>query len=317
VLFIDALAWLWAFSVLVFVAFAVMSTALRLAFFVVLAIAIWAAWGLYGAPFVARVWADPGDSSTTLARLGQAGDLFGGINALFAALAFAGVAIAAYTQWRSSHKQAFESAFFNALSLHHTIVGGLHVDTAWIVAPVWRQKLSAQSNAPLPATKEAGGREVFAAILQRLADLSANAPETASLYADLQRNHNYVLGHYFRHMYQILRLVDVQPNHVVHVAEKLRFGSLLRAQLSASELALLLLNCQEGLVDEGQFRNLLVKYRMLEHLPLRRVGSEYRARESDLPLADEGMISSFLQVKHLPPSTRPIRGAFGTNPELQ
>jgi hypothetical protein len=140
--------------------------------FVVLAVAVWAAWGLYGAPFVALVWADPGDNTTTLARLRQAGDLLGGINALFAALAFAGVAIAAYTQWRSSHKQAFESAFFNALSLHHTIVGGLHVHTGWIVAPTWRQELSALSSAPLPITKDADGREVFAAILQRLADLS-------------------------------------------------------------------------------------------------------------------------------------------------
>ncbi|MEJ5991959.1 putative phage abortive infection protein [Ramlibacter sp. PS3R-8] len=292
-----------------------MSTKLKFAGFVASIVAAWAAWGLYGASFVARRFA--GEKPVTLTELGQAGDLFGGINALFAALAFAGVAIAAYTQWSSSHKQAFESAFFNALSLHHTIVGGLHINTGIIEAPKWRKELSARSSAPLPASNSVEGRDVFAAIVDRLASFSGSPGDTTFLYRQLQQNHNYVLGHYFRNLYQILRLIDVQRGHVVNEAEKRRFGSLLRAQLSASELTLLLLNCQENMVDEGQFRNLLVRYRMLEHLPLKRDQTTYVAVEEDLPLADEATIRTFLDYTSPQPTAKIVRGAFGTNPALQ
>lgn len=58
-------------------------------------VAVWVWWGLWGVRMVSAQW---GAGQPTLGELGQTGDLFGGINALFAALAFTGVALAAIAQ---------------------------------------------------------------------------------------------------------------------------------------------------------------------------------------------------------------------------
>lgn len=41
-----------------------------------------------------------------------------------------------------------------------------------------------------------------------------------------------------------------------------------RSRLSSDELELLFINCLDGVCDDGKFKELLIKYRMLEHLPV-------------------------------------------------
>ena len=112
---------------------------------------LWYCWATVGAPWMARklsaeLHADAmaraaevaasAPAPTTLQDLGQTGDIFGGVNALFAALAFIGVGVAAYYQresWRLQHaswqmlvdaeeraerdhvRQSFEPLFFELL----------------------------------------------------------------------------------------------------------------------------------------------------------------------------------------------------------
>ncbi|WP_149356393.1 hypothetical protein [Comamonas testosteroni] len=64
-----------------------------------LVVALWILWYVWGADFLGRmVCANQLDTDdcTKLTRLGQVGDLFGGVNALFAALAFAAVAYSSH-----------------------------------------------------------------------------------------------------------------------------------------------------------------------------------------------------------------------------
>lgn len=96
---------------------------------------LWCWWLVVGARLAHRVAAgappDTSASAPTLEQLGQMGDLFGGLNVLFAAFAFVGVAWAAGLQRRALldaraayeverraiARQQFEGTFFHLLTL--------------------------------------------------------------------------------------------------------------------------------------------------------------------------------------------------------
>lgn len=309
---------------------------------------VWLAWGLFGAealhsfrlrassaveathgqgPPAAGAAAASGQMSSAspenddIAKLGQFGDSFGGINALFAALAFAGVAIAAYLQGRSTaltFKQSVENTFFSALDLHHRISDGLFFEPATVKyeteTTIEEQvRLAGQSDRE---EKEASGRAVFYAVIRKIARHTARHSDVVVRYAEIQNKHNHVLGHYFRNMYQILKLIDSEE--ALTAVEKRKYASILRAQLSSDELALLAINCQRSMVDEGQFRNLVVTYEMLEHLPLTHKDGNYVYQARDhvsMHVGDRLAMAEFLTRTQV--ASKPLtsgRGAFGRNP---
>ena len=138
-----------------------------------------------------------------------------------------------------------------------------------------------------------------------------------SNYDALQTKHNYVLGHYFRNLYQILKFLD--SDEALNAAGRQKYASVLRAQLSSDELALLMVNCADGVVDDGEFRNLIVRCRLLEHIPLEKVGSEYlyTGQKGHVVLADEASIQQYLTESAIRRSPRTYQGAFGTNPNFE
>ena len=152
-----------------------------------------------------------------------------------------------------AQQQAFESTFFNLLSLHTENVKNLRFDD------------DDRTGQHVPE-----GRAVFAGILAYLGRDSKYADNRLTCYRLLQKNKNDILGHYFRHLYQILNHIEnfkaSMASGEKYIFQK-RYASILRAQLSSHELVLLLLNCTKGTVGEGRFRDLVVKYEFLEHLP--------------------------------------------------
>lgn len=174
-------------------------------------------WVQYGAAAVAAVWAETqaeeqilapsktvaATACTALERMGQAGDMFRGFNALFSAFAFSGVAVAAYFHWKMNRQvrvQAFESTFFSAVELLHKIAEGISYD------PYLHAQLPLK--APRATKSPIIGREAFQEILNGLANCNPLSPsDTQGLYKSLQSDHNYMLGHYFRHLYQTLMAV--------------------------------------------------------------------------------------------------------------
>lgn len=63
---------------------------------VISVVLLWLAWSIYLAPLGVKYFCTASEDCQSLEKLGQLGDLFGGINALFAALAFAAVAVSTY-----------------------------------------------------------------------------------------------------------------------------------------------------------------------------------------------------------------------------
>ena len=294
------------------------------------AMTVWILWALYGVELLAdakwpQVLGSGIEAEGRTARLGQVGDLFGGVNALFAALAFAGVGIAAYQQWKTTRlgfKQSIESTFFSALELHHKIADGLSFERDRIFPSNYDIAAGIHHWVGKPQPERAPparGRQVFVEVIKSISG-SGNESSCEALigkYRVLQNEHNYVLGHYFRNLYQILKLVD--GDEALDTVGKQKYLSILRAQLSSDELALLLVNCVDKMVDDGEFRTLVVRYRMLEHIPLERQGSNYlyTGQSENVVLADEESIKQFLVEAEALKAHRVISGAFGTNPAFR
>ena len=93
------------------------------------------------------------------------------------------------------------------------------------------------------------------------------------LYRDFYNEWQHELGIYFRTLYHIFKLVHTST---LSSAERARYASIARAQLSAYELGLIFYN---GLWDEGRegFKPLIQRYGILKHLK-----KETVLREADL-----------------------------------
>jgi hypothetical protein len=321
---------LWAIPIALSIMLALVPSiwpAIRVFSLVSAVVLMWVAWALHGAQWLAARLVEQ-NGAETLSRLGVTGDLFGGINALFAAFAFGGVAIAAYLQFKTNRQariQSFEGAFFSAVELLHRIAEGLTFDESLLNDREFDLELArlrkyagivGVSGSGLEPVLVFKGREVFSAVVAKIAQRASTPEKVIEEYRVLQVHHNYVLGHYFRHLYQVLKLIDRQPSEVLEASDKDGYASLLRAQLSTSELALLLLNCTNGMVDQGQFRNLLVKYRMLEHLPYFCEAGYFKTRQSGLVLGDLRTMQCFLTIEQIVSVQQVSRGAFGSNPEV-
>lgn len=207
-------------------------------------------------------------------KLGEFGDFLGGVlNPILTFLMFVGLIItiviqktelslartefkrtanALQEQSESSKKQVIENTFFNLLNIHNETLNSLRFDSENL-----RCALNIKEDKAL-------GRAVFSSILTWMHDES-DTQKTHENYTSFQDTENHVVGHYFRGLYQILKFIDEcgLPDN-----DKNRYSRLLRAQLSTDELAVLYFNCISPNVDSGQFRELLIKYRMLEHIKL-------------------------------------------------
>jgi hypothetical protein len=222
-----------------------------------LVIGLWALWWTWGVQFIADRVADP-------QKLGQIGDLFGGVNALFAAFAFAGVAIAAYYQHLSwqllsaaaddskarAVRESFEPLFFQLLQLHRAIAvdlqlrfhgGHRSVDLDYAAGKL-RDDL-AQRWGGIIGAKEPARRELICAFY-----------EVTYLLNEAQ------LGPYFRSLYHVFALVD---RSALDGKSKAQYASIARSTLGVDALLLLAINC---LTERG--RGLLpyvIGYGLLKH----------------------------------------------------
>jgi Putative phage abortive infection protein len=97
-----------------------------------------------------------------------------------------------------------------------------------------------------------------------------NQPETKNRVRDKRQfaytpfeGHQSRLGHYYRHLYQMVRYVDEQ----VIVIDKYEYVKTIRAQLSTHEQALLLVNSLTPIGKNWWEKKLLDQYRMVQNIP--------------------------------------------------
>ncbi len=77
------------------------------------------------------------------------------------------------------------------------------------------------------------------------------------------QGHQSHLGHYYRHLYQLVRYVDQQVLDI----DKYEYVKTIRAQLSTHEQALLLVNSLTPLGQNWWHEGLILKYRLVQNIP--------------------------------------------------
>jgi hypothetical protein len=210
---------------------------------------------------------------------GTFGDMFGSVNAIFSGLAFVGVIYAILLQSKELQlqrrelrftreelegqkmqmeaqnatliKQNFENTFFELLKIHNDITNGID--------------LSGSNNR---VTK---GRDCFKVFYKRFKTLWGRKKEkydgvceldrVSNTYLAFYQEHEAEFGHYFRSLYNIVKLVDSSD-----MENKRFYTNFLRAQLSSFELTLLFYNSLSDLGRE-KFKPLIEKYSLLKNVP--------------------------------------------------
>lgn len=234
--------------------------------------------GAYGVKFY-------GPLSTEQETWGQFGDFVGGtMNPLFA---FSGLMALLYTivlqsrelkhsaeQLKKSAialegqnelltKQSFEATYFQLLQLYGSVVRGLSV-TVKVPQMQPDVRVSSRSIEDRECLKHLYERFVNSN-LDKVARGDHNLSREQAInveYLSFYSRYGYVLGHYFRTLYNIVKFVDEAS---ISEVEKKRYVNLLRAQLSRYELALMLYNMlsEKGRTD---LVRLVKKYNLLKHL---------------------------------------------------
>lgn len=223
-----------------------------------------------------------------------------------------------------SNLQTFETTFFNLMNLHSSVMSGLNFSSSSV--RFFRSKKVRAYGAS--EDEIATGRDVFTEVLDAIYHKSSGqkqgqallGPSPKIMYARIQNRHNYALGHYFRHLYQILAFVDryrtrlISANLAEEYVLRKRYTNILRSQLSAHELGVLFFNCADEMVDIGEFRELLIEWEMLEHIPV-----TYDIKTHFLHLTGypeypiDHLVNQYLGDTSIPQHKS---GAFGNNPQI-
>ena len=173
------------------------------------------------------------------------------------------------TQSKTLKSQQFESTFFNLVNLHHEIVSSID--------------LVSYENKPANSIKEFSeqigksgdriittGRDTFVKFRKGLKNQYKNAKndhegkeefEIVNIaYNEYYQRHQSDLGHYFRNLYHIFKFIKTSK-----IGNKLRYTSLVRAQLSNDELVMLFYN---SISENGleKFKPLIEEYHLLKNL---------------------------------------------------
>ena len=204
------------------------------------------------------------NSLTAYQGVAQFGDAFGGISSLMATIAAIAVYYSHISQGEESRLQYFERNFFSLLSGFRQIAGEIDLvvkeykDDPEI--PELLRHLFGETKA------EVKGREAIRALVAMLrSDLHpddfSDSKIVYRIYSGLFNRYVDDLGHYFRSLYHVYRLIEEKcPEE-----RKMYYGRIVRAQLSNSELCLLAYNC---IIGEGRFEfvNYACKYSIFHNI---------------------------------------------------
>ncbi|WP_194291710.1 putative phage abortive infection protein [Rhizobium sp. ICMP 5592] len=218
-------------------------------FFVFLVVAA----ALVGIVFVFAVVAEIYDH-----QLGAFGDFFGGVlNPILSFMTFIGLLITIIMQQSEirqaraqADKQAFETMFFQMLTLHDSIVNAIDL------------RSSPDTQGP---GREWHGRDCFARFYEHLtteykrAKRRGHSNSVHEAYEIFWKRNQKDLAHYFRFLYNMIRIIDGSS------VDKTAYMRLLRAQLSDYELLILFYN---GATPRGhEFQKYIKKYTLFDNLP--------------------------------------------------
>lgn len=198
--------------------------------------------------------------------LGQWGDSFGALNALFGALACIAVVATFWMQrqelnnqqeqidknQRQQHIQQFESSFFQLLGLLRDLRKEIRYTTG-------------QDTVTGPEALKGFHDAFLKAIgIQTFYDKKLTVEEVAAVYDKVTRTEREnELGPYFRIIYTILRRIS--EDQLLSMDERHKYGNIVRSQLSTPEINLVGLNGLSSVSKD--FKKFIVEFRLLKYVP--------------------------------------------------
>jgi hypothetical protein len=223
------------------------------------------------------VWAASAALLFNYEERGSFGDMFGAINSLFSGLAFATLIYTAWMQRKelslqrtelaltrtelkgqraelalqnsTSALQRFENTFFELLRVHGQIIAAINI-----------------SDEGGTVTHSRNCFRVFYIRLKRKISSRILNPidpvkPIQSAYKDFYGDHQEEIGHYFRHLYHVVKFVKNSD-----IEDKKQYTNFVRAQLSSFELTLIFYN---GISEMGneKFKPLIEEFSLLKNLP--------------------------------------------------
>lgn len=251
----------------------------------VAAFCLWLVWALH--PLLAKRMKIPWDAAT----VGQWGDAFGALNALFSALAFVAVLVTLKQQRddvarqlgqqrddlarqqrqitaneHDQHLQRFERTFYELLRLLREARNDVEFRYS-------DNYFADGGSSDRSRTDRAQGTEAFkranlelrhwiARTHQSGDDLTSDA--IAKLYLKhVHSRYESTFAPYYRLLYTLL--LRIKEDTILSEPQKHRYGNLLRSQLTSHEVALC---CYNGLAAiSGSFKDLIVEFRLAKYLP--------------------------------------------------
>lgn len=230
-------------------------------FLPILIFLIWLAWLVFMIASNANGLGPFGHENTLdFETAGQFGDTFGVISALMAALAASGAYLAFMEQRNANSIQNFEGNFYSLLNHFQQIVIDIDVESV-------RKRSRREGNRitiDYEVLRRFEGRDGIRRMLEELRnkfeiDDFKDTKIIARKYEEFYDKWSNDLGHYFRLLYNIYRMIDEKCP-----SDEKYYARIVRAHLSSSELSLLAYNCICG---EGRekFVNYLEKYSILHN----------------------------------------------------
>ncbi len=211
------------------------------------------------------------------------GDMYGTLNAFFSGIAFLGLyhsirlqskeiksnrleaeasrkEMKAQTklfnlQTQSVQKEMFETTFFQILSVFQGLADNIYYE-------VYRDDGEVE--------RVIRGSQCFSIYFNIRFNFSYNVENddlsvvAEKMYSSFDNDYGYIVGPYFRMLYQVLKFVDSSS---LPQKEKTSYIKILRAKLSTFELYILFY-CGLSKYGRGGFKELIEKYHLFEHLPL-------------------------------------------------
>lgn len=257
---------------------------------------VWLYWGSNLVWWTAVYWRNklandgPPDPTLTIAELGQIGDLFGGVNSLFASFAFIGVAFAAYYQRQTflhqlkdsrdnaealessnltnaallhnAKQELFNGMFFRMVTEVHSMIARLELTNFSLYGDEFARNITLDE-------KLVEIEENVEILYRRTKHVDLTDPQQKK-YAleDIQETHDQyyesntkTLGPFFRNLYHTFKIIkDSDMNY----SEQCKYSKIARASVNEKILVLVMLN---GLTKQGRnLKDLIERYGLLKHL---------------------------------------------------
>lgn len=229
----------------------------------VLVFAIWVLWALSVATLTRWFGGDP----TKIENLGQFGDLFGGVNALFTAAALAVLLWAGWMQRAELHHQRKEFALQrDEMRNSQAIVARQNFESTFFRMLELLRELQARIS-----IVGKHGDEALKIMRNNIVQNALEMRITTNIRSEIGHHmEHFIFGHsrdtlgpYFRTLYHTLKLIDETPS--LDTSERARFSNIVRSQLSSSMVVIIAANgCNDTLSSSMQ--PLISKYRILKHI---------------------------------------------------